>query len=232
MARYFITSSGTEVGKTLVSAALCHQARQRGLSVAALKPVMSGFDPADPATSDAGVLLESLGQQLTGGAGDAAALDRISPWRFAAPISPDMAAAREGKAIPFDDLVAFSRAAMAGPADLGLVEGAGGVMAPLGPQHLMIDWLAATGLAPVLVVGSYLGTISHTLTALAALTARGIAPAAVVISESLSSPVPPGETAAALARFSSGVPILLVPRIAGQQPWQRAADLSSLLEGC
>jgi len=232
MARYFITSSGTEVGKTLVSAALCHQARQRGLSVVALKPVMSGFDPADPVTSDAGILLASLGQPLTGGGGDAAALDSISPWRFAAPISPDMAAAREGKTISFDDLVAFSRAAMAGPADLGLVEGAGGIMAPLGPQHLMIDWLAATGLAPVLVVGSYLGTISHTLSALAVLTTRGMAPAAVVISESPVSPVPLGETADALARFSSGVPILQVPRIAGQQPWQRAADLSFLLEGC
>jgi len=230
MARYFITSSGTEVGKTLVSAALCHQARQRGLSVAAVKPVMSGFDPADPATSDAGVLLASLGQPLAGGAGDAAALDRISPWRFVAPISPDMAAAREGREIAFADLVAFSRTAMAGAADLGLVEGAGGVMAPLGPQHLMVDWLAATGLAPLLVVGSYLGTISHTLTALAALGARGIAPAAVVISESPISPVPLGETAAALSRFASGVPILQVPRIDGPHPWQRAADLSSLFE--
>jgi len=228
MARYFVTASGTEVGKTLVSAALCHQARQRGLSVAAVKPVMSGFDPADAAPSDAGILLASLGQPLTGGPADVAALDAISPWRFPAPISPDMAAAREGRAIAFADLVALSQAAMAGPVDLGLVEGAGGLMAPLGPSHLMIDWLAATGLAPLLVVGSYLGTISHSLTALAALNARGLRPAALVISESQTSPVPLAETAASLERFVDGVPIVLLPRIAGPRPWERAADLSGL----
>jgi dethiobiotin synthetase len=224
MARYFVTSSGTEIGKTLVSAALCHQARARGLKVAAIKPVMSGFDPAQAGDSDAGVLLASLGRPA-----DRAALDEIAPWRFAPAISPDMAAARAGTEIPFDALVAFSRRAMEGPLDLGLVEGAGGLMAPLGPRHTMLDWLAATGLPPLLVVGSYLGTISHTLTAVAVLRARGIEPAAIVVSESPVSPVPLAETAAAIQRFAGDVRILVVPRIGGDRPWERAADLSALL---
>ena len=224
MPRYFVTSSGTEIGKTLVSAALCHQARARGLGVVAVKPVMSGFDPAAADESDAGIILHSLGRQAS-----VAELDAVSPWRYAPAISPDMAAAREGRPIPFDDLVAFSRRAAGEKADLALVEGAGGLMAPIGERHLVIDWLAATGLPPLLVVGSYLGTISHSLTALATLRARGIAPAAIVVSESASSPVPLAETAAAIGRFAGGVPIHPVPRIAGDRPWERAADLSALL---
>jgi dethiobiotin synthetase len=93
----------------------------------------------------------------------------------------------------------------------------------------MLDWLAATGLPPLLVVGSYLGTISHTLTAVAVLRARGIEPAAIVVSESPVSPVPLAETAAAIQRFAGDVRILVVPRIGGDRPWERAADLSALL---
>ncbi len=59
-------------------------------------------------TSDPGVLLAALGRPVT-----LEEIERISPWRFAAPLSPDMAAAREGRAIEFDALLDFSRRAAA-----------------------------------------------------------------------------------------------------------------------
>src|SRR3546814_6253389 len=94
MAGLFITASGTDVGKTVVTALLARQLRARGQTPDVLKPVLSGFDPATRATSDAGVLLSALDLPVT-----EAALDRMSPWRFRAPLSPDMAAAREGRTV-------------------------------------------------------------------------------------------------------------------------------------
>jgi dethiobiotin synthetase len=64
----------------------------------------------------------------------------------------------------------------------------------------------------LLVVGSYLGTLSHSLTAVAALQQRAVALAGIVVSESEQQPVPPGETAATLARFVGPVPIRVLHR--------------------
>ncbi|RMF09526.1 MAG: ATP-dependent dethiobiotin synthetase BioD, partial [Alphaproteobacteria bacterium] len=89
MTRLFITATGTEVGKTLVTAALVHQLGAQGRSVTALKPVLSGFEPEGP--SDAHEILAALGRQGKGPGHAAQGLDRISPWRFKAPLSPDIA---------------------------------------------------------------------------------------------------------------------------------------------
>jgi dethiobiotin synthetase len=100
----FITGTGTDIGKTWLACALLRHWRAQGLSPAAFKPVLSGFDPACPEASDAGALLAALGREVS-----ATELDAIAPWRFAAPLSPDMAAACEGRSIDFGELVAFTR---------------------------------------------------------------------------------------------------------------------------
>ncbi len=219
----FVTASGTEVGKTLVTAALAHQLRARGESVRVLKPVASGFDPAAPEASDTGLLLAAAGVAPT-----AEAIAVATPWRFAAPISPDMAAAREGRAIPFDALVAHCRTACAADAAV-LIEGIGGVMVPLDATRTVRDLIAALGIPAVLVAGSYLGALSHALSAAEALAARGIPIAGMVVSESETSPVPVAESAACLARFLAPVPVLTVPRLDGPRPWERAPDLTGLV---
>ena len=61
----FITASGTGAGKTLIACALCHQLGARGLRVQGLKPVISGFDPAEAEESDSGLILRSLGRELS-----------------------------------------------------------------------------------------------------------------------------------------------------------------------
>jgi dethiobiotin synthetase len=182
--RLFITSTGTGVGKTFITGAMARQARAAGRSVAAYKPVISGFDPAQVAETDTGVLLESCGLPLT-----AANIERVSPFRYAAPLAPSMAARRENCALDFHALIAHSQMALQGPEDLVLIEGVGGVMVPLNDRRLVLDWIEALGIPVVLVVGTYLGSLSHTLTALSVLRQRHVPIHEIVVNESENSPV-------------------------------------------
>jgi dethiobiotin synthetase len=207
MTTLFVTGTGTGVGKTYCTVQLVRAARARRLRVSALKPVVSGYDPATPQGSDTAQLLGALGDTL-----DAANVDRVSPWRFREPLSPDMAARREGRTVPFEALVAYCRAASAAPAELTLIEGVGGVMVPLDDTHTVVDWIAALGAPAVLVAGSYLGTLSHTLTAVAVLRARGCEIAAVVVAESPEEPVSSDATAQTLARHLRPLRVAVVPR--------------------
>jgi dethiobiotin synthetase len=203
----FVTGTGTDVGKTFLSAALIRHWRAAGHAVAAFKPVVSGFDPATAQASDPGVLLTALGRPISD-------IETISPWHFAAPLSPDIAAAREGRALDFDAIVEFSRRA-ATSADRVLIEGVGGIMVPLDERHTVLDWMSALRLPVLLVAGSYLGTISHTLTALRVLAQRNLTVAAVAVSESAVPGAPLDETVAVIARFADMIEVVGVPRIAG-----------------
>jgi dethiobiotin synthetase len=201
----FITGTGTDVGKTFVGASLIRHLRQMGRSVDAIKPVVSGFDPGQPAASDPGILLQALGFPVT-----LQNIERISPWRFRAAISPDLAARREGRRIDVDDVVAYCKSAIEDRREILLVEGVGGIMVPLDEQRTILDVMMALQLPLILVVGSYLGTISHTLTALDALFRRDMAVLAIIVSETPGSPVPLDETVAAIARFAE--PVIGLPR--------------------
>ncbi len=216
MTSIFVTGSGTDVGKTFVTAGLIRYWRAVGRAVTAIKPVVSGFDPSQPERSDPGVLLGALGRPI-----DDAEIARVSPWRFAAPLSPDMAAAREDRSIDFKALVAFCRDAERANSLL-LIEGIGGVMVPLDAMHTVLDWISALRHPVLLVAGSYVGTISHTLTALQVLVRRNLDVAAVVVSESESSASPLGETVATIARFADHINVVALPRGAA------AADFTAL----
>jgi dethiobiotin synthetase len=235
---FFITGVGTDIGKTWVTCALLRHWRAAGRMARAFKPVLSGFDPTAAEASDAGQLLSAMGRTI-----DAAALDEIAPWRFAAPLSPDMAAAREGRAIDFDALVGFTRRCLptkgsprhakprhaeCASADFcaTLVEGVGGVMAPLDAQHTVRDWIAASSLPCVLVAGSYLGSLSHTLTALEALQKVGAGVTAIVVNESPESSVSLAETMVALRHHVGEVNLISISRAT---PQSCVAELAFLL---
>jgi len=188
--------------------------------VAAFKPVLSGFDARHPEASDAGQLLSALGRAVS-----TAELDAVAPWRFAAPLSPDMAAAREGRSVDFDALVGFTRQAVAAAERPLLVEGVGGVMAPLDARHTVRDWIAASGLPCVLVAGSYLGSLSHTLTALEALQRVGAGVTAIVVNETPGSAVELDATLEALARHAGGAPLVAIGRANPQADVARLAAL-------
>lgn len=212
MGLVFVAATGTDIGKTYITSLLVRGLMTRGVPVEALKPVISGFDPEDWAESDSGHLLRAMDVPAT-----EEALNRISPWRFRAALSPDMAAVREGRAVPFDDLVAYTKGAEKSDA-VTLVEGVGGVMVPLDDVHTTLDWQQALNATCLLVAGTYLGTISHTLTAAAVLKSKGMMPRALILNASVESPVPAGETAAAIKKSLSDVPIFCVARGASEAP--------------
>ena len=205
MTAIFITGTGTEVGKTFVAASLIRHLRSMGRSVEAIKPVVSGFDPKQVVASDPGILLQALGFPTT-----LPNVERISPWHFRAPLSPDAAARLEDRSIDVDEVVAFCQSAIAQRQDILLIEGVGGIMVPLDEQRTILDVMMALQLPLILVAGSYLGTISHTLTALDALFRRDLSVLATIVSETLGSTVPLAETVAAIGRFAE--PVIGLPR--------------------
>lgn len=225
MTAYFVTSTGTDIGKTFVTAGLIRSLRGANRAVDALKPVVSGYDSSVVETSDPAVLLKALGRPVS-----ADEIGRVAPWRFRAPVSPDLAAAREGRNIDFNSLVDFSRAAVDASGGVLFIEGVGGIMVPIEGERTVLDWMAALGIPLVFVVGGYLGTISHTLTALNVLTQRRLTIAVIVVSESERNPVELEDTVDSIARFSDGVPVIGLPRLpAGITDHPAFARIAALL---
>ena len=225
MSAYFVTSTGTDIGKTFVTAGLIRQLRSEGRPVAALKPLVSGYDSSVVETSDPAVLLRALGRPVS-----ADEIAAIAPFRFRAPLSPDIAAAREGRSVDFEALLAFSRDAVAAHDGTLFIEGVGGIMVPLDGERTVLDWMAALGQPVILVVGGYLGTISHTLTAIDVLAKRALRIAAIVISEKDNDTVPLDDTVASIARFSAGAEVIGLPRLpAGLTQHPAFARIAALL---
>jgi dethiobiotin synthetase len=222
MTPFFITSCGTGIGKTLVASILCRQLREKGHQTQALKPVISGYPGEEGEESDTHVILKALERETSDDA-----IAAISPWRFKEPLSPHMAAAREGRRIDLGELIAFCRK----QADCGegilLVEGVGGVMAPLSESETVLDWMTGVGFPAVLVVGSYLGSLSHAMTAAKTLSAAGIEIASIIVSQSEGSPYPLDEAVSTLAGFLGPVPVVALPYLADLRA---APDLTAFLE--
>jgi dethiobiotin synthetase len=207
----FITATGTDVGKTFVAASLIGHLRQMGRVVEVVKPVVSGFDPTQAATSDPAVLIRALGVPVT-----QHAIEQISPWRFRAALSPDLAARREGRKVDVDEVIKFCQSSIEQRQDMLLIEGVGGVMVPLDDQRTILDVMMALHLPIILVAGSYLGTISHTLTALDSLYRRDMNVMAIIVSETPGSTVSLDETVAAISRFAD--PVIGLPRRSDREP--------------
>ncbi|MGA7389947.1 MAG: dethiobiotin synthase [Pseudolabrys sp.] len=225
MAAYFVTSTGTDIGKTFVTAGLIRYLRESNQPVTAFKPIVSGYDSSVAETSDPAVLLSALGRPVT-----ADEVERIAPWRFRAPLSPDLAAAREGRRVDFEKLISFSRATIAAATGPLFIEGVGGIMVPLDGQRTVLDWMTALNIPLLLVVGGYLGTISHTLTALDVLAQRKLTVAAIVVSESERDTVELDDTVASIARFAGTVGVVGLPRLpAGINHHPAIARIAALL---
>ncbi len=168
----FITSTGTDQGKTYVTRLLCRQLEGK---THVIKPVISGYDASE--VSDTSLILQASASNM--------AVEECSPWRFKAPLSPDLSAKLEEKSIDYAELVAFCQRA-----EVQVIEGAGGVMSPLTESHTNLDLIVDTQSEVLLVSGLYLGCISHILTALEALKQREVVVKGVVLSENSTESMP------------------------------------------
>lgn len=228
MRTLFITATGTEIGKTFITCALIHRLRALGLMVRAIKPVVSGLDPeaADTwAESDPGQILQAMGQPLT-----LANIERVSPFHFKAPLSPDVAAAREGRAIDLYSVMRFITECQGGEEQILLVEGIGGAMVPLTDQATVRELIRHLSMPAVVVTDSALGALSHTLTTVEALRAGGVQVAAVIISEAVDPPMPLQDNRLVLEHHLGGIPVIAVPRCdPAPQGWGQTPDLAAAL---
>ncbi len=196
----FITGTDTSAGKTVLTALLVAFFRAQGVRIAALKPVCSG------GRQDARSLHAALGGALT--------LDEINPWHFRAPVAPVLAAQRERRVLRLRPVLEHIRLVRR-RFEVTLVEGAGGVLSPLGVDFNSRDLIRGLGAVPIIVAPNRLGVVNHLLLTVEALPAGCRAKAQVVL---MMPPKP--DTAAATNR---GLLAQLGVRSVWQVPWLGAA---------
>ncbi len=143
----FITGTDTGAGKTVLTALLAAFLRAQKIRVAAFKPVCSG------GRDDAEKIFAALG-------GGSLTLDEINPWHFRAAIAPVIAAKLERKTVTLAPVLAHIRA-MRKNFDVTLVEGAGGMLSPIGEDFDSRDLILALHAAPVIVAQNKLGVVNH-----------------------------------------------------------------------
>jgi dethiobiotin synthetase len=221
----FVTGTDTEVGKTVVAAALCAGLVARGERVAAFKPVVTGLDEEVEEWPRDHELLARVAN-----AGQAPA--DVAPLTFGPAVSPHLAAELAGTTIEPRGLVEAARAA-AGRGDLLICEGVGGLMVPLTPGYLVRDLAVDLGLPLVIAARPGLGTINHTLLTLEAARAAGLEPVAVVITPWPAEPDAMTRSNRATIEKLGGVPVHALPSTApGSRALAEAAaelPLDSLL---
>lgn len=175
----FIGGTGTDIGKTYVTCMMVRQLRGQGYKVKAIKPIISGFDENNVANSDTGQLLQSMGKDLTD-----YNVNEISPWRFKDPLPPHLCAEQTNRPLILDQLVKYCQKQADEDLDFLLIEGVGGIMVPLNDDQTTLDLLDRLNCSCILVTGSYLGTLNHTLASLTCITQRNIDIDGIIISES------------------------------------------------
>jgi dethiobiotin synthetase len=182
----FVTGTGTEVGKTVVAAAIARSLAAEGSTVAVFKPAVTGLDepPADgPISRPIGVSQAHRladHELLRVAARSAQSDEEIAPYRYGPPASPHLAAALASEEIEPLRLLEAARAAASG-ADTLVCEGVGGLLVPLSRDYLVRDLAADLGLPLVIAAPPGLGTINHTLLTIESARAAGLKVAAVVL---------------------------------------------------
>lgn len=201
MNAFFISGTGTHIGKTYLMQRLLAWDQLHSQDFQALKPVISGWpeQKEEIQHTDTCLLLKSVHQACT-----LETIEQISPWRYIAPLTPDMAAKAQNETICFQELVEFCQCA-AKKAALAqktvLIEGAGGLMSPITGCMTNLEWAHALNIPMILVTGSYLGALSHALTAWKALCTLNIPILAMVVNETPGSTVTLEQTCESLRAF-------------------------------
>lgn len=164
---YFVTGTDTGVGKTTFSLAMIEALQQRGLKVAAMKPIAAGLEWIEGRWINEDVLA------LRAAANCNVDFQTMNPYAFQPAIAPHIAAAQAGVVIELDKIVS-TYTALAAQADVVVVEGAGGFRVPLTDKLNMSDLVQALNLPVILVVGMRLGCLNHAMLTAEAITLRGL----------------------------------------------------------
>lgn len=224
----FITATGTDVGKTLVTAGLLRWCIRRSLGAAVMKPVQTGAHRrADGSLTapDLETVYRAAGLPL-----DAELRRQAAPCLYEPACSPHLAARQAGRPV---DLAAILRSYhwLAARHPFVLVEGAGGVLVPLSERETMADLMAALQLPVLLVAHAGLGTLNHTLLSLEALRRRSLDVFGVILNDR--APATDGDryiredNVRAIEAFGETRVLACIPHLGAHPDWTRLDDTFS-----
>lgn len=164
----FITGTDTGIGKTVAATALVHRLRREGLRVAGMKPVASGCDHTPDGLRNEDALALQAASDPRPDYAD------VNPYALEIPTAPQLAARAGGERVDPGVLLA-AHGRLAAHADVVIVEGAGGWLAPMDEGLDQGDFARAVGAQVLLVVGLRLGCLSHARLSARAILADGFA---------------------------------------------------------
>lgn len=160
---FFVTGTDTGIGKTTLSCALLHAFAAQGKKAVGMKPIAAGSENGQ--WHDVELLIAASNIRT--------ARECVNPYAFDPPVSPHLAAQQAGVEI---DLAVIRRAyqELSTTADIVIVEGAGGFLAPVNAQQTGADLAQSLNLPVILVVGMRLGCLNHALLTAQAVRSSGL----------------------------------------------------------
>ncbi|MBL6785795.1 MAG: dethiobiotin synthase [Rickettsiales bacterium] len=161
MTDYFISATGTEIGKTFLLENLISNLIKSEKKVNAIKPIISGINENNFYESDSYKIAKALSDEVI----TYNSLKNISPFQFEHPLSPDQAAKLINKKISYLELLNFTQDFLENNKknDFNFIEGVGGVYVPINQQKLVLNLIEDLNIKLILVSNNYLGCLSHTL---------------------------------------------------------------------
>lgn len=174
---FFVTGSDTGVGKTWVSCQIIQQLKSRVISLKVRKPVESGCElDAD------NKLLPADGTRLFKANDCRESLQRVTPYRFAAPLSPDLAATKEHQQLYLNQLQQ-AVIEQTDDRDVILMEGAGGFYSPIAEDGLNADLAQRLQFEVIIVIQDRLGAINQALLTVKAVESEGLSIRMIILNQ-------------------------------------------------
>ncbi len=177
----FITGTDTGVGKTMVAATLAYALQQRQIDFGYIKPMESGISSPEYLAQESDAALVKKAGALP------EQLEEIVPFTFEEPLAPLLAARRAGIKITKEHLVNSIKERI-NPTRLTIVEGAGGLLAPLCDNYLILDLIKELKFPTLVVCRTALGSVNHTLLTLDRLRHEKIDPIGIIANNVTSTP--------------------------------------------
>lgn len=204
----FVTATDTEAGKTFITAGLCRAFKNAGYKIGCCKPIATG----ETISSDALRLQEAA---LTD-----TPISAINPVILSHPIAPYNAALMESRDIDTAALVQHVRT-IVDQHDISFIEGVGGVMVPLAPNYLLIDFMVELGLPVLIVSPAKLGTINHTLLTTTILKEKQLDTIGIILNLCMEDNIITESSVTALQQFS---PVPIIAQIRYNKAYQKNYD--------